>query len=77
MAPKLIELAAVIKMANERKVTAAAIVEAREGWYARVTLGSDESILAAPEGVEHGVGRRELLAQPSWQKKPVFSISTL
>ncbi|HEY0490440.1 MAG TPA: hypothetical protein VGD30_13080 [Telluria sp.] len=50
MAPKLIELATVVKMASEREVTAAAIVEATGGWYVRITLGADERMLAAPDG---------------------------
>lgn len=50
MAPKLITLAAVVKMANEGEVAAASIVEARDGWYVRIMLGADESMLAASQG---------------------------
>ena len=48
MALELIDLAAVVMMANEQAVTATAIVETNDGWNVRVTLGSNERTLATP-----------------------------
>lgn len=50
MARKMIELGDLVRMASEREITAAAIVESRDGWHVRVTFRDGESILAAPDG---------------------------